>query len=194
MLRTIKLEGEAASKFGQSFNFHVETPEEALRALFSQVPGTKQFLTRNPHYMLRQGIEIDKKYVTLSLGKCKEVVICPIPRGESQKGKYIGKTIAGTLIAFAGIITAQPWIIGIGLAFAFSGIAGLLLPVPEVAEAGDADPQPTSHLFRGGLNRQKQGVPVPLVYGRMRTGSVVAGVAVRIQDTSAEIEQESRFT
>lgn len=45
MLKTLILEGRMAKKFGREHKFHVEDLREMLRAMCSQVPGFKRYLS-----------------------------------------------------------------------------------------------------------------------------------------------------
>ena len=63
-----------------------------------------------------------------------------------------------------------------GAAIALQGVSSLLTPTPQALELGStassARNEP-SFFFDGAVNVVSQGGPVPLVYGRVRTGSTV---------------------
>jgi predicted phage tail protein len=102
--------------------------------------------------------------------------------GAATSGLTAGATIAG------GVTAAQAVAVTQGLAIAAGGTAGMamagasylgmglllggasLLLAPDVP-SGDNAEQAENYLFSGPINTVKQGQPIPLVYGRMVTGS-----------------------
>lgn len=71
-----------------------------------------------------------------------------------------------------------------GLSLALGGISQLLTPVAKVGNYSSresADERP-SYLFNGAVNTVEQGGPVPVIYGRMRTGSVVISGGIKSED------------
>jgi predicted phage tail protein len=88
----------------------------------------------------------------------------------------IGGALATAVPGTFGLISAgTALLIGIGLAV--TGTTGLLTPKANLTGLDYQDRGPSdernSFLFNGPVNNGTQGVPVPLVYGRMRVGSVV---------------------
>jgi predicted phage tail protein len=68
--------------------------------------------------------------------------------------------------------------VAIGVSLAIHGVAQLLAPAPTTNNASAAVDQRQSFLFGGQSNISAQGGPVPLVYGRMRVGSVMVSAGV----------------
>lgn len=71
-----------------------------------------------------------------------------------------------------------------GASLVLGGIAQLLTPVAKVGNYSSresADERP-SYLFNGAVNTVEQGGPVPVIYGRMRTGSVVISGGIKSED------------
>jgi predicted phage tail protein len=73
--------------------------------------------------------------------------------------------------ATASALAAVAGNIGIGLML--TGVAQMLSPVPKPPGIGDAPTQLESNSFSGVLNTVRQGVPVPIAYGRVFVGSAV---------------------
>lgn len=72
-------------------------------------------------------------------------------------------------------------IIGGSLAHSFDGAAGAPgAQTPTVKSYTSRNPpdQRTSYLFDGAVNTVAQGGPVPIIYGRMRVGSVVVSAGI----------------
>ena len=74
----------------------------------------------------------------------------------------------------------------VGAAIALSGVAALLTPTPKIdSYDGRAESdQRQSFLFNGAVNVNAQGGPIPLVFGRMRVGSVVASAGLAAERVS----------
>lgn len=101
-------------------------------------------------------------------------------------GAFLAGFGATAFSAFGASVTYGT-IAGIGLTLAVGGVTSALTPrldVPGSGRPGSYDGRELSDnrpsfLFNGPVNRVEQGGCVPLVYGRVRTGSVVisAGIA-----------------
>ena len=77
-------------------------------------------------------------------------------------------------IAGFGVSMAQ--IAGFGAAMLLGGISQLLSATPKPTSSTSA--YDSSYLFNGVANTSEQGVPVPLVYGRFMSGSVVISASI----------------
>jgi len=76
----------------------------------------------------------------------------------------------------AGIGTALSVV---GASLVLGGVAQLLSPVPKVAQGVDTQNDPRkSYSFSGIQQTSRQGVPVPIVYGKTLTGSVVISAGI----------------
>ena len=130
--------------------------------------------------------------------------------GGGGRGKAIAQVIAGVaLVAFAvtgfgiagmGLLaegvtfTTAVWAGGpsygalalLGTSVALAGVSSLLTSDPRlrpetIAEREKPEDRP-SFIFNGAVNVVEQGGPVPFVYGRMQTGSVVLSAAIDVDD------------
>lgn len=90
--------------------------------------------------------------------------------------------------AFSAFGVAVSWgtIAGLGVGMAVTGITSALTPRVDVPNSGrpgsydsreQADNRP-SFLFNGPVNRVEQGGCVPVVYGKVRTGSIVISAGI----------------
>jgi len=96
-------------------------------------------------------------------------------------GPFAGGLHAGfTLGAGASALIGS-----IGVAMAFSGVSQLLTPTPTSATMPTQQDNPTdprsSYSFSGIQNVARQGVPVPLAYGSVMTGSVVISAGINTE-------------
>ena len=64
----------------------------------------------------------------------------------------------------------------IGASMILSGVSNMISPVPTVSES-EQDPR-RSFSFSGIQNTSRAGVAVPVIYGKVMTGSVVISAAI----------------
>ena len=79
----------------------------------------------------------------------------------------------------AGIGTVGTAFVGLGASLVLGGVAQLLSPVPKLPQGSDTQSDPRkSYNFSGIQQTSRQGIPVPVVYGKTLTGSVVISAGV----------------
>lgn len=197
MLREIHLHGALRDQFGPSFRMNVDSAAAAGRALGCLVPGFRKAVIGNSYRVIRRAPKGDTHLgmdeLTLGLGKA-ELHIVPVIAGEKGSGAAIGKIVLGIALVAAAFVFA-PAAAGLGAtafsvfgasvsygsialfgaAMAFAGLSQVLSPSPKAGNYGDRNKpdQRPSFLFNGAVNTAEQGGPVPLVFGRFRTGSQV---------------------
>lgn len=196
MIRTIYLHGSLKNEFGESFRFDAADVAEVGKAFKALVPGFEEHVSgkylrihRGP---VDKGFDIDECQLVLGLGNTKEVHIFPVPVAAGSDNNFLmgaAKIVAG--IAFVGVgffalgglaTMAGKLAIGIGASMALSGVSTMLSPTVAPAETLEDTENQQSHLFNGAGNTTRQGGPVPLVYGKMRTGSHVASSGIAIEE------------
>lgn len=207
MLRTVYLHGPLKEKFGASHEFDIEDALDAFRALRANFAGFDQDLIQGKFRIVRggldDGMELGEEDLTLGLGQARELHIVPVTEGAGRgAGKIVlgvaimGIALAGGYMAgmgFVGPLAEGATVLGTGMAesaflgitwgniamfgaaMALTGIASLLSPMPEMPKPRDRN---ESFLFQGPMNTSEQGPPVPLVYGRMRVGSVLVSAEI----------------
>ena len=75
----------------------------------------------------------------------------------------------------------------VGVSLALSGVAQMLSPVPRppaLSESGGGATRLESNSFSGIVNTVRQGVPVPIVYGRAFVGSAVISAGLDVDQVS----------
>jgi predicted phage tail protein len=165
VLRTVHLHGRLGQRFGKSFDLAVNSPAEAVRALVFQLPGFASYIRdRNYQLTIGDGALIDRDSLHLQLGGQRDIHITP----------------AG---AVAGIETIL--LVGTLLLSAISAIAVLAMPKAPIPSAREEATKTASFIFDGAQNVTEQGHKVPLVYGRIRTGSVVGSAGITTTDVNA---------
>jgi len=208
-MKKIILHGALAEEFGGPYNFKVESPGEAIRALCSQFDGFETKL-REGLYRIRKGtIEdgMDQIIPTLHLGMGDVEELHIIPELEGGK-KGVGKVLLGIALIGASFLIPGMQFAGMsmmkglsqtafhvfgssvtfghvamfGASMALGGVAMMMTPTPEVGNYGDRE-QSSSFMFNGPENRAEQGAVIPIVYGvDVWVGSLVIHTSVTVQD------------
>jgi predicted phage tail protein len=76
--------------------------------------------------------------------------------------------------------------VGIGASLALGGVAQLLTPTPTISQGVDSATDPRrSYSFSGIQNVSRQGIPVPVIYGEVFTGSVVISAGINTEEVAA---------
>jgi predicted phage tail protein len=200
MMRSIVLHGALADEFGGPYPLDIASPAEAIRALCIMVEGFRERLREGAYAIVRGRIDRDGHAVDLDglqmgMGREAELHIVPVVAGGAWWVEaIIGATLiaasffllgpegafaAATSTAFAA--AAANATVAIGVSLAIHGVAQLLAPAPTTNNASAAVDQRQSFLFGGQSNVSAQGVPVPLVYGKMRVGSVVTSFGIQTE-------------
>lgn len=210
MLRDVYLYGTPGRTYGRHFRIDVDTPHEAIRALETLRPGSRQVF-RKGEWRLIVGTPRIRNSVTeidMQLGSQPlHIVPCTRPHGgDGGFGKVaLGIVTIGAAIAlspFTGGMSfaaamASPALLGMsfgsialmGGAMVLGGVASMLSPKPPqqtgassmATDMARPEDRP-SFLFNGAVNNTQQGGPVPLVIGMHLTGSVVISGALLAED------------
>lgn len=215
MLKTIHLHGELAERFEPSYKLAVETPAEGLRALVYQVRGFEQALREGEFICIRgnysTGVECDMDHLKLNFGAVDEFHLIPAAVGRKEgAGKILigilmigaviftgglalaggamgAAMVAGGGVAFGGLAFGSmlsAFAFGVGAMFVLSGAAMLLAPTPS---AGNAADEKSGFLFNGPINTAEQGGACPLVFGRVRAGSVVVSAGITAERIAVSV-------
>lgn len=195
-MKTIYLHGRLA-EFGKFFELDVNDPAEAIRALSIQIPEFRSVLAEGQWSIvkgnLEEGCSLSEEELMLS-GSYDEIHILPAISGSG--GKF-GQIILGTVLIGAAIFTAggslavTSWGFGakalgsVGAGLVLGGVSQMLIQAPSTsggyADRESPDERP-SFLFDGPVNTSTQGLPVPLIYGEVMTGSVVVSAGMTAED------------
>ena len=178
---SVRLSGSLAMKFFRKRDYLLEsgTTNEVFSALRNTVDGFADEIMRMSRAgirfaIFRNRVNVGKDELTLS--GTTEIRIVPIIAGSKRGGLF--QTIAGVALIVVGAIFEQPWAVGIGIGMVSGGVAQMLSPVPKTGNQQDqaASENKPSYLFNGAFNSTQQGLPVPVIYGKMLVGSSVIAV------------------
>jgi predicted phage tail protein len=192
MLRKIKLYGPLAKFIGKRvLQADISSAAEAVRFLVANFPAVEKHMA-DQHYRVSVG-EYDLTLDELHHPSGQQIIkIVPVVVGA---GGSTGQILAGAaLLAFAiiagplGAFAAAGFQLGstaalaigsIGASLVLGGVAQLISPVPTATQGIDSstDPQKT-YSFSGIQQTSRAGVPVPVVYGKTLTGSVVISAGI----------------
>tara|TARA_B100000424_G_scaffold270150_1_gene268774 strand:- start:6097 stop:6771 length:675 start_codon:yes stop_codon:yes gene_type:complete len=159
-MKTIHLHGKIGKMFGEKWLLDVDSVTEALRAIDANVGGFFDYLLDNLQENKTFSFLLDSEEHTI---QSKEELIVPLPK--KCKEFHIIPNAEGALTAFVTSLV-------VSLASGFIMRALFKPPKPE------EERQSKSFLFSGGENVAQQGAAVPLGYGRLLVGSVVASATM----------------
>jgi predicted phage tail protein len=198
-MKVVKVYGALRKKLGQCrFEFVADTPAQALRALIANFPGLEKWLIDSEKDGVGYRVTVGKERVTEdncdslhSPWSEREVFsITPVLTGAGGSG--IGQILVGVALVAAALIIPFAAVgggLGLGLlggGLILSGVSTLISPTPSLSagpssRTGVRDKDAVrleSFSFSGIVNTTKQGLPVPIIYGRAITGSAVLSVGI----------------
>ena len=182
-LKTIKVYGKLRKFLGQStFVAAVSSPEQAFNFLKANFAGFESHMRSNFYKVKMNGNVITQDL--LSLKGQGEIQIIPVAVGSDFVFDFIDD-------AFDFVVSnALPFV----LAFATGGLSNVLLlgglslasqllsdnkPTNNQSSVGDTDPRIRgSYNFSGIQNVSTSGVPVPILYGYVYSGSILISAGV----------------
>lgn len=175
-MKTVRLYGVLARKFGREFKLNVRTPAEAVKALCAVCPGFREHLAEfsEPGYHVRVGRTFVGKE-DLS-NPCAETEIIQIMPATAGSGAAV-RIILGIVLIVVGVFTSWlgpvgPYAISLGISLIVGGVAELLTPKPKY-EANEPPENKPNNAFDGPVNTIGQGHPVAVGYGELLVGSQV---------------------
>lgn len=118
----------------------------------------------------------------------QEIRIIPVVGGAGVAGRILAGValVAGAIVSggatiglfgLAAPLAISPILAGVGISLVLGGVAQLLSPVPTLDGGESQDPR-ASYSFSGIQNTSREGLPIPVVYGEMIVGSIVASGGV----------------
>jgi len=213
-MKVVKVYGALRKRLGQCrFEFDVATPAQAIKALCVNFPGLDKWLIDSEKDGVGYRVAIGKEHITDDLSPLvmpwseKEVFsITPVVAGA---GRGAGSILAGIALiglsavsfgatgAFAGAFGTAG--IGAGASGAAIGSIALLkvgayLTLSGIAQAISPQPKPTSieesvqlesFTFSNVVNTSRQGMALPIAYGRLFVGSAVLSSGLDVDQVQA---------
>jgi len=201
MRRQVILGGDLVDHCGgiESHTFHVDSVGEACRALDANYPGFKNKIQRDAEYYVVVGdikeenaLNDETIFMNFHQG---DIHICPKISGSKSMVGAIATTVLGVILMVVSIwvppagalgygLITKGLVFGVGLSLFAGGMMAIISPTPKVNTYGDretADSRP-GFLFDGPLNTTEQGGPVPLIFGRLVSGSTLISSALDTED------------
>ncbi len=191
MLKTIKLYGVLAKKFGKEFKLNIENTREAMRALSVQVPGFEHFMLHAHEMGLEFVVFQDKHNIgesEIDMNTCAKVIKV-VPRvmgagGAAQAILGAVLVVVGVLVTIGTLGGGAPLgaaLIGAGVGMMVGGIAMMLMPKVENQDENQ-DGNKANKGFGGAVTTVAQGNPVPLLYGQREVGGFIASAGKYPED------------
>lgn len=208
MLRKVRLYGELAKVAGRRvLEAELSSAAEAVRMLIANFPQLERHMA-DRHYKVLVGdgaLTLDDLHYPVGQEEIKIVPVIVGAGGNGGLSILLGVALIGVAIASAGagfalgakgigfISTAGAGTFSaaavagnIGLALVLGGVAQMLTPTPEIPQGPDTQQDPRkSFSFSGVQNTSRGGTPVPIVYGKTLTGSVVVSAGIDTEQVQA---------
>lgn len=196
MLKTMTLKGPMAKKFGKVHRYHVADLRELLRAMCSQVPGFKKYVSNAHLNGIRFAFFSGKNNISLqefdmSSGST-EFEMEPVIEGSKRGGALqiiIGAVAivaafftAGASLAAYGAALGTTTAVGLattaltslGISMLLGGVVQMLTPQPKynIGASSSTDNKP-NYAFGAPVNTVAMGYPVPVLYGEREIGGAI---------------------
>mgnify|MGYP001423692216 CR=1 FL=1 len=196
------------------FEFEAATPAQAIKALCVNFPGLEKWFIDNERDGVGYRVTIGKEKIVddpspllMPWGEKEVFSITPVIAGAGRGAGNIfaglglvalavvtgGSSLAFTGTGFAaasGTFAAATFgtklaiVAGtLGLGLTFMGIAQSISPQPEVPDF-DESAQLESFSFSNVVNTARQGLPVPIAYGRVFVGSAVISSGTDVDEVT----------
>ena len=205
-MKVVKVYGALREQLGQCrFEFVADTPVQALKALLVNFPGLEKWLLNSEEHGVAYRVTVGKQRVYsddvsglfLPWSEQEVFSITPVLMGSGGATGQIllgvgliaaaiitgGIASAGVALGgFMGIGTVGTIVVGIGASLILGGVAQMISPQPKppgLREQNDAV-RLESNAFSGIVNATRQGVAVPIAYGRVFAGSVVLSAGLDV--------------
>jgi len=186
-LKKIKVYGKLRKFLGKSyFMAAVKSPQQAMSFLIANFEGVQKHMNDQIYKVKMGGRVITEEY--LSMTGQGDIQIIPIATGSittvvsvvsgifsaGAAAATAVASVAGTVLTSSVVTTA---LTTIGTSLVIGGITDLLSPqnpVPDVSSVSDIDPSIRgSYSFSGIQNVSNSGVPIPIIYGLVFSGSII---------------------
>lgn len=187
-MKTIRLHGILAKKFGKTFRLSVHSTKEAMRALCVQLKGFEAFMMNAHTQGLRFAVFHDKHNISeteLDMNHNAKIIrVVPIIEGSKKSGLL--QTVLGAVLVVVGVVGniyggwGTPFIqAGIGLMI--GGIAQMMMPKIDTQDQNQ-DGNRANKGFGGAVTTVAQGNPIPILYGEREIGGFIMSASQLPED------------
>ena len=184
-LRKLTVYGRLRQFLGQShFEVAVNNPRQAFAFLIANFPEVENHIT-NQLYKVKMG-DLEITDDLLELRGNGDIKIIPIAVGAkgiviggllTAGGAAVGSTLLGSTL-LATVVSSG--LTAVGTSMLIDGVTSIIAPTPQVPNLNaadslsDNDPNVQANFgFNSITNTTRAGVPVPIIYGEVFTGSIV---------------------
>jgi predicted phage tail protein len=193
-LKKIKVYGKLRQFLGKSyFMAAVKSPQQAMSFLMANFEGIQKHMNDQIYKVKMGGRVITEEY--LSMSGQGDIQIIPVATGSAPVIPIIigaGAIGAGAAIGTAtlGASLLSGALITVGASMVAGGITDLISPqkpVPNVSSVSEIDPNIRgSYSFTGIQNVNNSGVPIPILYGLVFSGSILISAGTDTSQIVAE--------
>ena len=201
MLRKVRLYGQLAEFVGRKvLEADLSSAAEAVRMLIANFPQLDRHMA-DQHYKVLVGhgaLTLDDLHNPVGQEEIKIVPVIVGAGGDGLGFALLGAALVATAV-FTGGATLKFGIAGfskglgisaavgnIGAGLLLFGVAQMISPTPAIPEGPDTVQDPRkSFSFSGVQNTSRGGTPVPIVYGKTLTGSVVISAGIDTEQVQA---------
>ena len=210
-LKKIKVYGKLREFLGEStFEAAVKTPQQAVNFLRANFAGIDKHMNDQLYKIKIGGNTVNGDLLNMS-GQ-GDIQIIPVAVGAGGIIKAIGRAVGGVVNTISSVATTAFNFVAnnalsIGASLLTGGVGGLLTtigssliidgvtsllspnrPASSVSSVGDTDPNIRgSYNFGGIQNVTSSGVPVPILYGLVYSGSIIVSSGVDTAQIVKEI-------
>lgn len=195
MLKTIKLYGVLAKKFGKQFKLDVANTREAVRALSVQIPGFENFMLHAHEHGLTFAVFQDKHNISekeLDMGTEVSVIkIVPKVIGAGGDNGVLQTVLGAVMVVVGVVVTGLSWgyaapvggaLISAGIGMMIGGVAQMLMPKIDNSQDQNQDGNKANFGFGGAVTTVAQGNPVPVLRGRREIGGFIVSAGQYAED------------
>ena len=192
-MKVVKVYGALRKLRGKTrFEFVADTPAQAMRALLANFPHLERWLIDSEKNGVAYRVTVGKQKIhnddmSGMFAPWSEQDVFSITPVLIGAGRGLGSILVGVAIVAAAVFIPG---LGLGLsgalvtkvglvggALILGGIAQMISPVPKPPREAS---QLESNSFSGVANTVRQGVPVPIAYGRVFVGSAVISAGLDV--------------
>ena len=186
-LKKIKVYGKLRQFLGKSyFMAAVKSPQQAMSFLVANFEGIQKHMNDQIYKIKMGGRVITEEY--LSMSGQGDIQIIPVATGSVSAIPIIGGALgigAGAAISAGGVTilgltissAVAPIFTALGTSMLIGGVTDLIAPqnpIPDTSSVSDIDPAIRgSYSFSGIQNVSSSGVPIPIIYGAVFSGSII---------------------
>ena len=181
-LKKIKVYGKLRQFLGKSyFMAAVKSPQQAMSFLIANFEGIQKHMNDQIYKIKMGGRVVTEEYLSMSgQGDIQIIPIAVGARGALKIVLGVGAVVLGAGVPLLGLTIGSavaPVLTTVGTSMLIGGVTDLLSPqnpVPTTSSVSDIDPAIRgSYSFSGIQNVSSSGVPIPIIYGLVFSGSII---------------------